>query len=518
MHHKWAGFLQPTIEGDRHYFVLDPRTSRFGVQTSSMAGTSTTINLTWSFPPFNRDFPRSDGYACWLSINEGIMTSLRDGWGIGGNLMAINNDASATYDLVPYNFPSAMGFYPGNNGTASQPYWTWSDAKFSFRFGLFSQNTPYTLWADRLDGDAEWIGNGAGTYNQQIPQVYADADGVVRRAMGGWVDAPTQGRPRPVTGWSSNYAELMGLPMRVAHKFVNGELRKTDIFKKYPPVTPSSSAPLLQAESRPMILNRPFRSVGELGYTFAGTPWKNLDFGSPESGDSALLDVFSINDTADSDGLIAGRVDLNTRQVPVLRALFVDAYKDEWDAVATASTKQLADVLAKRLVARTTGVVPSGVKINGTGVRPLQSISDLVGRWVTPRNVIVGAGPPPGTTLYDPTSFDGFSADLFNVDYFKDITKKTPNTDPTDDPAKAYAIVADKTIGRRRIAPLRALASEGETRVWNLMIDVIAQTGRPVKTGGGGFVVDGERRYWVHVAIDRLTGNVIDKQIEDVKE
>jgi hypothetical protein len=31
-------------------------------------------------------------------------------------------------------------------------------------------------------------------------------------------------------------------------------------------------------------------------------------------------------------------------------------------------------------------------------------------------------------------------------------------------------------------------------------------------------VVEGEQRYWVHVAIDRFTGQVIDKQIEVVNE
>jgi hypothetical protein len=32
------------------------------------------------------------------------------------------------------------------------------------------------------------------------------------------------------------------------------------------------------------------------------------------------------------------------------------------------------------------------------------------------------------------------------------------------------------------------------------------------------FIVEGEQRYWVHVAIDRFTGRVIDKQIEVVNE
>jgi hypothetical protein len=30
--------------------------------------------------------------------------------------------------------------------------------------------------------------------------------------------------------------------------------------------------------------------------------------------------------------------------------------------------------------------------------------------------------------------------------------------------------------------------------------------------------VEGEKRYWLHVAIDRFTGQVIDKQIEVVNE
>jgi hypothetical protein len=32
------------------------------------------------------------------------------------------------------------------------------------------------------------------------------------------------------------------------------------------------------------------------------------------------------------------------------------------------------------------------------------------------------------------------------------------------------------------------------------------------------FVVEREKRYWMHVAIDRLTGQVIDRQIEIVNE
>jgi len=49
---------------------------------------------------------------------------------------------------------------------------------------------------------------------------------------------------------------------------------------------------------------------------------------------------------------------------------------------------------------------------------------------------------------------------------------------------------------------------------------VIALSGRypPNASNLVGSVVEGEQRYWVHVAIDRFTRQVIDKQIEVVNE
>jgi len=53
-----------------------------------------------------------------------------------------------------------------------------------------------------------------------------------------------------------------------------------------------------------------------------------------------------------------------------------------------------------------------------------------------------------------------------------------------------------------------------------LMVDVIAQSGRypPTASTLSDFVVEGEKRYWLHVAIDRFTGEVIDQQLEEVFE
>jgi len=53
------------------------------------------------------------------------------------------------------------------------------------------------------------------------------------------------------------------------------------------------------------------------------------------------------------------------------------------------------------------------------------------------------------------------------------------------------------------------------------MIDLIAQTGhyKPnAQSLQNDFVVEGEQHYWVHVAIDRFTGQVLDRQVELVKQ
>jgi len=50
---------------------------------------------------------------------------------------------------------------------------------------------------------------------------------------------------------------------------------------------------------------------------------------------------------------------------------------------------------------------------------------------------------------------------------------------------------------------------------------VVAQTGhfKPNATSlQNDFVVEGEEHYWVHLAIDRFTGKVLERQVEQVKE
>ena len=66
----------------------------------------------------------------------------------------------------------------------------------------------------------------------------------------------------------------------------------------------------------------------------------------------------------------------------------------------------------------------------------------------------------------------------------------------------------------------RALAEVTQTRTWGLLIDLVAQTGHyvPTATSLANFQVDGEKRYWLHVSIDRFDGTIVGQQLEEVFE
>ena len=236
-----------------------------------------------------------------------------------------------------------------------------------------------------------------------------------------------------------------------------------------PLATPASPS------SRPVLLHRPFRNVGELGCVFTDSPWRNIDFATPSSGTKALLDVFCIRE--DTEPLVAGKVDLNTRQPLVIQAILAGAYRDAI-AADTPLTAGEASGLAQALVTRTTS--------SATGKGPLANIGDLVGRWIS------------GSA--SAAVYDGFSDDVGAY-----YTGNLP---------------ANNLVQRFRGSAIRALTSTGMAGTWNLMIDVVAQSGRYPNNAValGNFVVEGEKRYWVHLAIDRQTGQVIDKQLEVVNE
>jgi len=326
-----------------------------------------------------------------------------------------------------------------------------------------------------------YFGNGSTTTPNT--DYYMDPDGTVRRAIGAYVgpNSGATGNTNGTVSWTWTASTAMGLPMAAT--------------VSYPTSTSTSySAPSTQAQSRPIILHRPYRSVAELGYVFSNTPYKNIDFSTPESPYSALLDIFCINEDYRPDAVAAGRVDLNTKQAPVLQALLAGAYRDEdpsnsltpaYTQVA-ALTQSEAIAISQALVTRTTGTA--------SGKGPLSNVGDLVGRWISGTTVGTTTTPINGAV-----SYDGFSADLG---------------------IPPYAVTYSNIIQRFRSSTIRALSDAGQAGTWNLLIDVVAQSGHyPVNaTGLSNFLVEGEHRYWVHVAIDRSTGQVIDENIEPVNE
>jgi len=235
---------------------------------------------------------------------------------------------------------------------------------------------------------------------------------------------------------------------------------------------------------RPVMMNRPFRSVGEMGYAFRDQPFKTLSFSSTNSPDAGLLDLFTTNDYSVSAGpatptptptstpaMRAGVISLNSRQAPALASV-------------------LRSTIRREDTPRTSGASPS------------------------------------------PSSLDSSTAN--NV--AASLTLSTINSPLINRAGLASLIASETGLGTsvpktQRESIARALGETVQTRTWNLLIDLIAQTGhyKPNAQGLGDFIVEGEKRYWLHVAIDRFdgsggggggTGNVkvLGQQLEEVTE
>lgn len=316
--------------------------------------------------------------------------------------MTSRPDSTATVDTIWTNLPYGVPFFQNGAPPASwgpSPMALSPDGSTAYRFGFLAENKTT-------------LANGASS-----PTYYRDNDNMLRNgdaayASGAW------GQP----------------------------LEQVDATKGL--------------ASRPVMLDRPFRSVAEMGYAFRDLPYKSMDFFTANSADAALLDTFCLNESPVS-GLTAGVLNLNTRQQPVLKAVLAGALKDELDASSTLTAASEADAIATAIT-------------TATATTPLVSRSDLA-------------------TKVAPTLVSGHFA---------------------NNPA-------DAAIKTRRESVVRALADVGDTRTWNLMVDVIAQSGRFAPggaTGPGDFLVEGERRYWLHVAIDRITGKVISQTLESINE
>jgi hypothetical protein len=212
------------------------------------------------------------------------------------------------------------------------------------------------------------------------------------------------------------------------------------------------------------MLNRPFRNTGEIGYALrpeASPAPVTLDFETTNSVDAPILDLFTYNTGA----IRAGVVSLNTQNPAVIAAILKGAITDE-----AAGTSSIALAPANNAAASPT---PGPMTVGVIGHPTLGILADAA----VSRADIARLTAAAGSTI-----------------------------DSSNDEAKE--------------AVARALSEVTQTRTWGLFIDVIAQSGRypPDAHSLTDFVVEGEKRYWLHIAIDRITGQVIDQQLEAVNE
>jgi hypothetical protein len=357
----------------------------------------------------------------------------------------------------------------GFNGWNKVPRF-WNNDADSGEFNTFRPNAAignnFMLEGTRRDGGAAsktslmwnpWdnsLSNKVDQSRTRFEAPFYDADNVLRRPMGAWV---------PNTD-DQDAASTVGLPM--AH---GGE---------------SAGGGEANRFNRPIILSRPFRSVAEMSNAFSDSPWRNVDFFTPESGFTGFLDVFTVTDNQRMDSLEAGKVDLNTRQMPVLKAILAGGYRDTLDDSAMPNMPvATAETLAKALVNRTSST--------DAGKGPLWNLAHLVGRFDP--DVDIQATTPSAI----PVRFDGFSSDL-----------------------GLGSSGAASAVQRLREAPIRVLSQNGQAGTWNLLVDLVVQSG---KFSGNvdffdDFTVEAEKRVWLHLAIDRLTGKVLDVEIEPVSE
>ncbi|MDZ4787339.1 MAG: hypothetical protein SH807_00165 [Blastochloris sp.] len=220
--------------------------------------------------------------------------------------------------------------------------------------------------------------------------------------------------------------------------------------------------------NRNVQLDRPFRSVGELGQVLRDQPYRTLNFSNDYSGDAGLLDLFTVS-SAETD-YVAGQINLNT----------------------------MPESIFKALVKSTSSTIINDSQLTSSQINTA---------WTTFKNSRDGTGVGQG----------------FFLNKSELATRLAANPAIAGPPVPLANAAPVGAFGEKTAVEtvVRALADTTQTNTWNLLIDLVAQSGRYPTSGVSGlnqFIVEGERRYWLHLAIDRYTGKVIDRKLEIVNE
>jgi hypothetical protein len=210
------------------------------------------------------------------------------------------------------------------------------------------------------------------------------------------------------------------------------------------------------------VISHAFSNVGEFGYgidtsaTGGSTPLPSLDFSSPNFPDAAVLDFFCYNPISSAYPR-AGIVNLYTRNAPVLAAILASTWKTD---AASANPNPAAS--------------PSGRVSTSEAMTAANAIVTET------KNVLAGS------PAFGPVT---------QTDMTRAIAARLT--------AAGGSAIGSTTEEKESIA--RSLAEMGQTRTWNLFIDVIAQTGHygPNAQNLTDFIPEGEKRYWLHIALGR---------------
>jgi hypothetical protein len=233
------------------------------------------------------------------------------------------------------------------------------------------------------------------------------------------------------------------------------------------------------------VINHAFSNVGELGYGIdtsqaPGLPtlkfWDSST--TPPFQYAPVLDFFSYNPVSSAYPR-AGIVNLYTKNAPVLAATLARTLMT--DAAAGSNP-------------------PAPVVSQADAMNAANAI-------VTETQRVLAGNPTYGSVQ--------------QTDLTRAISGRLANAAFNAVPALATSDETKETVAR-------ALAEMGQTRTWNLFIDVIAQTGKYAPgttsiTQANKFIVEGEKRYWLHIALGRDLNadgsiDVLGTQLEEVIE